>query len=157
MIPCLVTQSFPCEWNSRNRKYHYNQKEWPKRESLIPGQKNVVNTEWTLRKFINSAALQTWTHKIFCRGNGSKQCCIYVLKNKFPRISNPKIKEGVFVGPQITELIQDVKFEDQLSEVEKAAWKSFKNAATSLFGSYEADSCRDCDAWCCTIVQSNGV
>jgi hypothetical protein len=43
------------------------------------------------------------------------------LKNKFPRISDSKIKEGVFVGPQIRELIQDVKFEDRLNEVEKAA------------------------------------
>jgi hypothetical protein len=47
------------------------------------------------------------------------------LKNKFPRISDAKIKEGVFVGPQIRELKLDVKFEYQLSEVEKTAWKSF--------------------------------
>jgi len=48
------------------------------------------------------------------------------LKNKFPRTSDAKIKEGVFVGPQIRELIQDIRFEDQLSEMERAAWKSFK-------------------------------
>ena len=30
------------------------------------------------------------------------------------------------VGPQIRELIQDVKFEDQLNEVERATWKSLK-------------------------------
>jgi len=45
------------------------------------------------------------------------------LKNKFPRISDAKIKVGIFVGPQIRELIQDTKFEDQLYEVEKAPWK----------------------------------
>jgi hypothetical protein len=45
------------------------------------------------------------------------------LKNKCPRISDDKIKERIFVGPRIKELIDDVKFEDQLSEVEKAAWK----------------------------------
>jgi len=39
------------------------------------------------------------------------------LKNKFPRISDAKIKDGIFVGSQIRELIQDVKFEYQLSEV----------------------------------------
>jgi hypothetical protein len=54
------------------------------------------------------------------------------LKNNFPRISNAEIKEGVFVGPQIRELIQNVKFEDQLSELEKAAWKSFKNVTTKF-------------------------
>jgi hypothetical protein len=40
-----------------------------------------------------------------------------------PKISNAKIKERVFVGPQIREIIHDVKFEDQLSELEMAAWK----------------------------------
>jgi len=47
------------------------------------------------------------------------------LKNKFPRINDAKIKEGIFVGPQIRELKLDVKFEYQLTEVEKTAWKSF--------------------------------
>jgi hypothetical protein len=37
------------------------------------------------------------------------------LKIKLRKISDAKIKEGVFVGPQIRELIQDVRFEDQLS------------------------------------------
>jgi hypothetical protein len=32
---------FPPEWDSRDRKHHHIQKQWPKRESLIPGQKNV--------------------------------------------------------------------------------------------------------------------
>jgi hypothetical protein len=41
------------------------------------------------------------------------------LKNKFPRISDAEIKEGVFVGCQIRELIQDVKLEGQLNELEK--------------------------------------
>ena len=45
------------------------------------------------------------------------------LKKEFPRISNVKIKEGMFVGIQIRELIWDVKFENQLSEV----WKDYGN------------------------------
>jgi len=42
-------------------------------------------------------------------------------KSKFPRISDAKIKEGVAVGPQIGELIQDEKFKYQLSEVYKSS------------------------------------
>ena len=37
------------------------------------------------------------------------------LKNKFPRISDAKIKEGAFVRRQMRELIWDAKFEGQLS------------------------------------------
>jgi hypothetical protein len=59
------------------------------------------------------------------------------LKYKFSRISDTKIKEGEFVGLRvrelITELIQNVKFEEWLSKVEKAAWKSFKNITTIFF------------------------
>ena len=69
------------------------------------------------------------------------------LKNKFPRINDAKMKEGVFVGPHIGELIQDVKFADQLSEVEKSAWKSFKQ----FFYYYKAENCRDMVA---DLVQS---
>jgi len=43
------------------------------------------------------------------------------LKRKFPRISDTKITEWVLVGPQTREVIQDVKSEDQLNDVEKAA------------------------------------
>jgi hypothetical protein len=34
---------FLSEWDGRDRKHHYNQKQWPKQESFIPGKKNVVN------------------------------------------------------------------------------------------------------------------
>jgi hypothetical protein len=57
-----------------------------------------------------------------------------------PRISDTKTKEGVFVGPQIRELIQDVKREDQLSEVEKPAWKSLKNVTTNSSSSSSSSS-----------------
>jgi len=56
------------------------------------------------------------------------------LKNMFSMISDAKIKVGVFVGPQIKELIQDIKSEDQLSEVEEAAWKSFKIVIITFSG-----------------------
>jgi hypothetical protein len=62
------------------------------------------------------------------------------LKNKSLRISDEKIQEGVLVGPQIIELMQNVKFEDQLSEVEEAAWKSFKKFSTNFLGNHKAEN-----------------
>jgi hypothetical protein len=43
------------------------------------------------------------------------------LKHKFPRVHYANIKEGIFVGPQIRELIKDEQFEEQLNEAGKAA------------------------------------
>jgi hypothetical protein len=59
--------------------------------------------------------------KNFIKAMDQNSAGFMYLKNKFPRISDAKIKKGVFVGPQLRELIQDVKFEDQLIEMEKAA------------------------------------
>jgi len=43
-------------------------------------------------------------------------------------------KEGLYVGPQKRQLIKKLKFEHQLSEVEKAAWKSFIYITTNFGG-----------------------
>ena len=53
------------------------------------------------------------------------------LKSKFPRISEAKIKEEIFVEPQIRELMKDPYFDTKLNEVEAPAWETFKNITYS--------------------------
>ena len=66
------------------------------------------------------------------------------LKEKFPRVSDSKTKEGVFVGPQIRALIRDGNFEDLLSQTEKSAWKSFKSVVNFFFlGNRKAPNYRE--------------
>jgi hypothetical protein len=48
-------------------------------------------------------------------------------------ITNIKQRRGIF-WTQLRRLIQDIKFEDKLSEVEKAKWKSLKNITTNFWG-----------------------
>jgi hypothetical protein len=60
------------------------------------------------------------------------------LKEKFPRISDSKIKEGIFVGPHIKASIQDGKFKNLLSQTEKSAWKSFKGVVKIFLGNHKA-------------------
>jgi hypothetical protein len=73
--------------------------------------------------------------KNFVKGIDQNGAGFAYLKETFTRISDAKIKEGIFVGPQIRELMQDAKFYEQLTQVEKVAWSSFKNV-TTLFGKY---------------------
>jgi len=68
-------------------------------------------------------------------------------------MSDAKIKEGLFVGPKIRELKQDVKFEGQLNEVEKVEWKLIKNIT---MGNHEAKNCVN-GGRSCTILQNSGV
>ena len=56
-------------WDSRYRKYDYIQKQWQKRESVIPGQEYVANTILinTEKSLFPSVAHQTWTNKNFVK------------------------------------------------------------------------------------------
>ncbi|UYV72907.1 hypothetical protein LAZ67_10001131 [Cordylochernes scorpioides] len=62
------------------------------------------------------------------------------LKQKFSSISEAKIKEGIFVGPQIQELQQDGNFQNSLNEVEAAAWNSFRNVCKNFLGSVKFEN-----------------
>ncbi|UYV73134.1 hypothetical protein LAZ67_10001919 [Cordylochernes scorpioides] len=65
------------------------------------------------------------------------------LKQKISSISEAKIKEGIFVGPQIRELQQDGNFQNSLNEVESAAWNSFRNVCKNFLGSVKVENYRD--------------
>jgi hypothetical protein len=55
-------------------------------------------------------------------------------------LSEAKIKEGIFVGPQIRELTKDKNFFFFfLNEVELAAWTAFKDVCSNFLGNNKAD------------------
>jgi hypothetical protein len=131
---------FLCEWDNRDKKNHYVNKLWPKRTSLTPGEENVVNPLLVLPEKI---CLPPWPVKLGFRKNSVKgmdktsrgfQC----VRNKFPNVSDAKIKEGIFIGPQIRELIQDKQFDEDLNETERNAWLSFKRICKDFLGNHKA-------------------
>jgi len=93
---------FLCKWGSRDRKYNYVQKQWPKLESLILGQKNAVNTPLINPEqvYLPPVHVTLGLRKNFDQNSAG----FMYLKNKFPRTSDDKIKEEEFSVPQIREL-----------------------------------------------------
>ena len=61
------------------------------------------------------------------------------MREKFPRLSEAKLKEGVFIGPQIRDLIKDEYFGKLLQGDEKAAWGSFKFVVKVFLGNRRAE------------------
>jgi len=49
------------------------------------------------------------------------------LRQKFSNLSEAKMKEGIFVGPQITQLFDDQNFSTKLTSTEIRTWKAFVN------------------------------
>jgi len=47
------------------------------------------------------------------------------LRLKFPRISEAKINDGIFVGPQVKQLFQDPNFKNKLNAANRIAWDAF--------------------------------
>ena len=111
----------------------------------MPGQKNVVHASLVNSDMIilPSLHIKLGLFKNFVKALDQNGAGFHFLKEKFPRVSDSKVKEGIFVGPQIRALIRDGKFEDLLSQIEKSAWKSFKSVVKFFLGNRKAPNYRE--------------
>jgi len=111
---------FLCHFDSRDKKNHYVNKLWSKRTSLTPGEKNVVSPPLVLpeKKFLPSVHIKLGLMKNFVNGMDKTGRGFEYVRN----VSDAKIKEGIFIGPQIRELMQDKQFDEDLNETERNEW-----------------------------------
>jgi hypothetical protein len=49
------------------------------------------------------------------------------LRQKFPWLSEAKMKEGILISLQINQLFKDQDFSTKLSSKKRRAWKAFEN------------------------------
>jgi hypothetical protein len=129
-----------CEWDCRDKKNHYVIKLWLKRTSPTPGEKNVLSPPLVLPEKIY---LPPWHIKLAFRKNSVKSMDktgrgFKYVRNKFPSVSDAKIREGIFIGPQIREMIQDKQFNEDLNETERIAWLPFKRICNDFLGNHKA-------------------
>ena len=132
---------FLCQFDSRDKKNHCVNKLWSKRTSLTPGEKNVVNPSLVLPEKIYLASLhiKLGLMKTFVKGMDKTGRGFEYLRN----VSDAKIKEGIFIGPQIRELMQDKQFDEDLNETERNAWLSFERICKDFLGNHKAANYQD--------------
>lgn len=130
--PCFL-----CEWDSRARDEHYVKSIWPSRNNLEVGSKNIlkINLIPVEKILLPPLHIKLGLFKQLVKAmkmmNSNAFRYLFV---KFSNLSEAKIKEGVFDGPQIRALFQDQEFEKLMTENEKAAWVSFKEVSTKFLG-----------------------
>jgi hypothetical protein len=97
---------FMCEWDSRARSQHWKQKHWTLRTSLEPGSKNILRNRIVDRKKILLPPLhiKLGIMKQFFKALPETGNCFKYLCKTFPHLSEAKLEEGVFVGPDIRKL-----------------------------------------------------
>lgn len=127
---------FLCEWDSRAKADHYVVKDWPTRTGLVPGEKSVAHPPLVdpLKIYLPPLHIKLGLMKNFVKAMNKSGDGFQYLQKKFPRISDAKIKEGIFVGPQIRELFNDEQFEENLNLVELRAWDAFKDVTKHFLG-----------------------
>jgi len=89
-------------------------------------------------------AFKAWSDKKnSVQAMNQKEAAFTYLRDKFPRLSEAKLKEGIFIGPQIRNLFKDEYFDKLLQGDEKAVWDSFKFVVKGFLGSRRAQNYED--------------
>ena len=91
---------FLCEWDKRN---HYVNKLWPKRTSLMPGEKNFFSPPLVLPEkiYLLPLLIKLDLTKNFVKGMDKTDHGLEYLRNKFPNVSGVKVKEAILIGARI--------------------------------------------------------
>ena len=85
--------------------------------------------------------------KQFVKALNKEGACFKYIQEKFSYMSAEKVKEDVFVGPQIGKLAKDAQFLSTMTDVGKKAWISFAEIVSKFLG-----NTRDSD--CTTVVEN---
>jgi len=139
---------FLCEWDSRDRKSHYVRKDWPMRLDYVTGQKNVNANNLVNPRNVTlpSLHIKLGLFKNFVKALNFESESFKHLKYKFPELSDAKIKEGIFIGPQIRYIMDDLHFDSLLNTTELSAWHSFidvvKNVLATRVCTHSVESVR---------------
>lgn len=136
-FPC-----FKCLWDSRAFCEHYIRKAWPARRRFISGNHSILK-----RPLVPSSAIllpplhiKLGLMKVFVKNLNKAGLGISYLQSTFPSLSDAKIMEGVFVGPDIRKLLADFQFQAKLTCNELRAWKAFEAICTGFLGNAKAEN-----------------
>jgi len=78
--------------------------------------------------------------KNFVKAMDRTESAFKYLAEKFPQLSEAKIKEGVFVGSEIHKLLREDMFNNLLQGDEKKAWDTFHLVSTNFLGNIREEN-----------------
>ena len=134
--PCFL-----CMWDSRDTAQHYEKKDWPVRQELVPCRaENIINNPLVDRDRILFPPLhiKLGLIKQFTKALDKNGSYFTYLCRTFPGVTIEKLKAGVFDGPQIRQLKRDRNFEESMNRTELEAWSSFVLVVKDVLGNNKA-------------------
>ena len=149
---------FLCEWNSRDKEAHYVRKDWPIRIRMELGEKNVLHEPLVSREkvILPPLHIKLGLMKNFVKALDKTSSAFAYLRSMFPQISDAKIKEGIFVGPQIRKVIADRRFEELLNGKDLHAWVAFKSVVANFLGNHKSADYKEIVQQCINAYSNMG-
>ena len=132
--PCFL-----CLWDSRDDARHYETVSWPARNEFVVGERNIRSQPLVKQDKILMPPLhiKLGLIKQFVKALDPNSEAFHYLKTVFPKLSEAKIRGGIFVGPQVRRLMLDDEFMRKLQPTEKDAWKSFIEIVNGFLGNHK--------------------
>ena len=95
---------FLCLWDCRAVSQHYNQKDWGSRSTFVPDEHSLKeNPLVDMNKvLLPPLHIKLGLMKNFVKALHKNGAAFQHLSTVFPGLSAAKLKEGIFVGPQIS-------------------------------------------------------
>jgi len=69
--------------------------------------------------------------------------CYQYLQQQFPKLSEAKLKEGVFEGSQIRKMLRGDSFIEHMNDTEKATWDSFKETVKNFLSNKKSENYKE--------------
>ena len=137
---------FLCLWDSRAVSQHYKQKDWGPRSTFVPGEHSLKeNSLVDMNKvLLPPLHIKLGLMKNFVKALHKNGAAFQHLATVFPGLSAAKLKEGIFVGPQIREVLKDTDFEELLNLKELRAWEAFKSVCNVFLGNTRVPDYQAC-------------
>ena len=137
---------FLCLWDSWSVSQHYKQKDWGSRSTFVPGEHSFkenhlvdMNKVFLLPLYIKIGLMKNFVKALHKNG-----AAFHHLSTVFLGLSAAKLKEGIFVGLQIREVLKDTDFEELLNLKELRAWEAFKSVCSGFLGNTRVPDYQTC-------------
>ncbi|KAI6646990.1 hypothetical protein LOD99_8989 [Oopsacas minuta] len=127
---------FLCLWNSRADGEHYSKIQWSPRKELMPGKYNVIKEPLVCREkvLLPPLHIKLGLVKQFVKALDFEGEAFQEIRAMFPKLSDAKLKGGIFVGPQITTMLKSRTLEGKMTETERKAWQAFRDVVSGFLG-----------------------
>jgi len=112
-----------CHRGFQNDSRHYEIVDWQARKEFVIGERNVKYQPLVTQDKVLMPPLhiKLGLIKQFVKALDQDSEAFQYLQTVFPKLSEAKVKGGIFVGPQIKKLMHDDEFTRKLKPLERKA------------------------------------